>query len=197
VSKARGESRVRTRAVRVCLVAATAAACAVALSLPAGASASTVTCSGRLAPDTDSGIPVSNALDYSVKCDEDFSAFSMVYSKTIDYFSPAPDIFAGSEPAGDDSMSCEGDFPGQGFGCHGTVGAGHTVKGIVATEGRYCPRAKRRHHHARRHRHGVRSWVTVTTTQLDKDGNPFTTSSQPFAISGPRCGAKHRHRSHA
>jgi hypothetical protein len=192
LSKASGESRARLRGVRGCLVAAAAAgACAVALTIPAGASASSVVCSGKVARTSDSGVPVTHALNYTVSCSEDFSAMSMVFSKSIDYFSPAPDVFDGSEPAPDDSMSCEGDFPGAGFGCNGSVGATHTVSGIAATERRPCPKWSKRRHKSRGT--AVSTWVTVVTTELDKNGEPFQISSQPFRLQGP-CTAHHHHR---
>jgi hypothetical protein len=193
VIKARGEARARSRGVRRCLVAvAAAAACAAALTIPAGASASTVTCGGNLAPDQSGSVPVPHALDYTFHCSEDFSAVSMTFSKSIEYFTPAPDIFVGTEPSPDDSLSCEGYFPGWGFGCHGSVGATHTVSGVVGPEKNPCPNPKRMHRGWR----PIKSWIAVTTTQLDKDGNPFTTTSQPFHLYGPQCPKERRHHRH-
>jgi hypothetical protein len=143
--------------------------------------------------DEDSGVPVTNPVDYTFHCSEDITAYSLVFSKTIDYFTPAPDIFAGEEPAPDDSMSCEGDIPGSGFGCHGHAGASHSVTGIVGPEKNPCPNRKRRRESRRK---PLKSWLTVTTTQLDKDGEPFTTSSQPFHLYGPKCPRERRHHRH-
>lgn len=191
--RGRGVSRAKSRRGRGALVAAIlAAGCLVGLSIPAGASASTVTCGGNLAPDQDDTVPVPHSLKYSVHCSEDFSAFSMTFSKSISYFTPAPDIFDGDEPSADDSMSCEGYFPGWGFGCHGSVGHGHTVVGVVGPEKNPCPSAKRKHRGWR----PIKSWMSVTTTQLDKDGNPFTTTSQPFHLYGPKCPKERRHHRH-
>ena len=196
MDRVRGESLARSRGIRRCLFAAAAAAgCAAALAIPAGASASTVSCGGHLALNPDSTVPITNPIDYTIRCSEDMSAYSVVFSKPIDYFSPAPDVFNGDEPSADDAMSCEGDFPGSGFGCHGSVGSGHTVVGTVGPEKNPCPNAKRRH----RAWKPLKAWLTVTTTQLDKDGNPFTTSSQPFRMYGPKCPKErghHRHHRH-
>ena len=193
MNRVRGESPARSRGVRRCLFAAVAAAgCAAALAIPAGASASTVTCGGNLALDQSGTTPVPNPVTYTIHCSEDMSAFSAVFSKGIDYFTPAPDIFDGAEPSADDAMSCEGNFPGEGFGCHGSVGAGHTVVGAVGPEKNPCPSAKRKH----RGWKPLKAWLTATTTQLDKDGNPFTTSSQPFRLYGPKCPKERRHHRH-
>ena len=175
-------SRRRTRrlgGVGVSLVFAAAAF----LAIPGGASASIQpTCAGKLGLNkhTTAGV---NGVQYSFKCNTDFQAFALTSSKKIDYFTPDPTVL---EPSGDpspsDHFSCEGAFPGWGFGCPGAGTHRNSVEGIFATINQPCSPP-------------VRAWVSITYQNLDSHDAPFTSQSHPFALKVPAgCTASSRSR---
>jgi len=142
------------------------------LVVPGGASASSVNCSGKLRLNNH-GVGGPFGVNYTLKCSEDIQSYSIVSSKKLDYFTPDPVVYKPSgSPSDTDHFSCEGPFPGPGFGCPGAMTAGNYVKGSFATDSRPCYPA-------------VRAWAVVTTQQLDSTGAPFETSSPPFRLDGP------------
>ena len=126
---------------------------------PSGASASSVTCGGklRLNNHTPAG---PHGVSYNLSCSEDIQAYSIVSTKQLDYFTVDPVVIQpNGKPSSTDHFSCEGPFPGPGFGCPGAMTAGNHVRGLFGTVPRPCSPA-------------VRAWATVTTQQLDSAGNP-------------------------
>jgi hypothetical protein len=145
------------------------AACAAFLAIPGGASAVAPDCSGKLGLNKNSG-GGKYGVDYTFGCKvptvvndkADIQAFALVTSRRIDYFRPDPDVFQpDGEVSATDAFSCEGPFPGPGFGCPGAMAAGNKVKGTFATDTAPC-------RHLERRGAGnvvvpaVQAWVTVT-----------------------------------
>lgn len=189
------------------VIGALSVACLIPLASPGAASASTVVCGGRL--KFDDNLARFTGLIYRFKCTENILAFSIVSSKQIDFFNPEQlAYFDGAGTLGSGELfSCEGPLgQGFGFGCDtrppalGML-AGHTLIGELSFPESPCvkPASDRPH-----------LWLTVTTTQNDVNGKPYTTSSQPFQLGGAKCkghipeaqqagngnGKRHGHRHH-
>jgi hypothetical protein len=172
------------------VLALSAAAIAAIAAAPGTASASTVQCIGStvftdVIPDTPRG------LEYSLKCSEDITAYSILSTKKLAYFTTEVIAKDDAGNGGGGLASCEGPIPGYGFGCTGKIKNNFTLTGQVATEGPAC----------NRNGPDTRLWATVTTTQFTASGSAFTTSSQPFRLRGPDCStgpkggsSHHRHR---
>jgi hypothetical protein len=163
-------------------------ACTAFFAITGSASAVSVTCGGSLKLDKN-GFAGPHGVDYAVKCDEDINGLSIAVSRRIDYFTPDPVAFDQSGNASsDDTFSCEGPFPGPGFGCIGHMLAGHTLKGQFSTVTVPC-------------NPGVRAWLTVLTIQLKADGTPYQAVSHPFLLPPPKgctttTSARSAHRKH-
>lgn len=172
---------------------ALAAACfAMLIALPGSASASTVTCIGKtLQSDPATGPPIENPLGYRFTCSEKIIAYSFIANRSVDYFDPEVEVFVGKPQDGNvsnEAFGCEGPIPGNGFGCKGSAtpdqGASLSSRYIDGNLGLSAdPCAK----HAKGA--GFKSWIVVTTQQLDSKGTPFTISSEPFRLGGPSCKA--------
>ena len=151
------------------LLALALAVSLVGISIAAGsASAGSVTCGGNVA--TTDEHESENALEYSVKCSEDISAYSIVSNREISYFSTEVTAFAGDEIAEGESFTCEGTVPGNGIGCYGKATAGNTVVGTVGLTDELCEAYVQ-----------PRFWVIAQTTQLKKEV-PFHLTSEPFPL---------------
>jgi hypothetical protein len=115
----------------------TLAAVAVVAALPAMASAATnpqsnTSCWGSLKHDSSgkaSGEP--NLLDYSFKCNQDITAYTIVVnrlagrSSVIDDFGPDPVVNQpDGTPSSTQSFTCAGTTPGAGFNCNQPVAGG-------------------------------------------------------------------------
>lgn len=156
------------------LLALALAAGLILLSIAAGsASAGSVTCGGNLAIDDEH--ESDNSLAYSVKCNEDISAYSIVSNREISYFSTEVVAFAGGEVAEGEAFTCEGTVPGNGVGCYGKATAGNTVVGTVGLTDELCEAYVQ-----------PRFWVIAQTTQLKKEV-PFQLTSEPFPLA-IKCG---------
>ncbi len=143
------------------------------LAIPGGASAAIQpNCTGKLGLNKKTEVGP-HGVTYSFKCDTDFQAFSLTSSKQMDYFRTDPDVIQpDGNPSPSDHFSCEGPFPGYGFGCPGAGTAGNSVKGLFATVKAPCNPA-------------VRAWVSITFQNLDSHDAPFTSQSHPFPLKRP------------
>ncbi|MGK2931831.1 MAG: hypothetical protein ACSLFD_03515 [Solirubrobacterales bacterium] len=151
------------------LLALALAVSLILLSIAAGsASAGSVTCSGNVAASE--GHESENALDYSIKCSEDISAYSIVSNREINYFSTEVVAFAGDEVAEGEAFTCEGTIPANGIGCYGNATTGNTVVGTVGLTDELCEAYVQ-----------PRFWVVAQTTQLKKEV-PFQLTSEPFPL---------------
>ncbi len=168
-----------------------AAGLALLFALPGNAAASTVTCKGKtLASDPETGPPIDNSLEYLFTCNEKVVSYSVIANRGVDYFDPEVEVFIGPAAKGNvssESFGCEGPIPGNGFGCKGTASAPDAdgprfVSGAFGFDQDPCGR------HAKGA--GLKTWVVVTTQELDASGKSFIISSEPFRLSGPGCKAK-------
>jgi hypothetical protein len=102
---------------------------AIALSVPQAASAATLTCRGHTQLATASE-DFDHPLDYSFGCTGRIVGYMIVGSQEISGFTN--DVYV-HDSAGTmipaDAFQCEGDIPGNGFGCIGTYDANGTVQG--------------------------------------------------------------------
>ena len=167
-----GRARPSGRRARYIGALSVIAACAAFLAIPSGASAVSVNCGGKLFLNrtADAG---PRGVRYVVQCNENILGYSLTSSKKTDYFTPDPTVYMpDGEPSADDHFSCEGQIPGDGTGCIGSMTAKNHVIGWIATQGPRCNPT-------------VKGWVTVVTTQLDSHDEPYTAISHPFPLKGP------------
>jgi hypothetical protein len=187
--------RKRSGGVALSLGAILAVVASSAVIGPATASAATVTCRGTTA--TDDSLGQENGVDYSFHCNEDLIGYSIVTSKKLSYFNPAPTVYtAGTQdPSPTDSFSCEGGFPSNGFGCNGKATATNVIASDFATQGSTCGNKPSQR---------LKTWVVAVVVEIVDNGTtqtPTTKSSEPFQLFGPKCkypkpGRHHHHGRH-
>jgi hypothetical protein len=157
--------------------------CLIPLASPGAASASSVGCFAKF--KFDDNLARFTGLTYQFSCTENVLAFSLVSNKQIDFFNPEQLVYTDSTltTGSGELFGCEGPIPTTGFGCStappGTgMAAGHVLVGELSFAENPCsrPASKR-----------PKSWITVTTQQVDISGRPFITSSSPFKVGGPNC----------
>jgi hypothetical protein len=159
-----------------------AAGCIGALSLPGGAAASTVQCGGNIRPFEPEAGQESGAfqMEYRIRCNEAVRAYTIVSSKTVDYFSTEVLVIDSAGQPTPEFFQCEGPFPGSGFGCKGSANFGNRIVGEFSTMTNPCGTTGRK---ADR----LKTWVTVTTVQKDASNRDFIISSHPISLKGSGC----------
>ncbi len=179
-----GKSR---RRLRVAFASLMAAAGIAAFALPAAATAAEAPqCGGRLEiNDEIPGIDPPGGLSYKFDCNATVLGYAIFSNRQVDYFSTEVlvlDYTTGE--ATSEQFSCEGSFPGAGFGCRGVSNFGNFMAGEFAIGRDPCQKAK-----AKTDRFKV--WAAATVTQLDSvTGKPFTAVTHPFRLRGPVCNTK-------
>jgi hypothetical protein len=159
----------------------------VALALPSAAmAAEPPKCGGTLAiNDEIPGIDPPGGLSYKFDCNATVLGFALLSNREVDYFSTEVlvlDYTTGE--ATPEQFSCEGPFPGHGFGCRGTANFGNFISGEFAISRDPCLRAK-----AKSDKFKV--WVAATVTEYDSvTSKPFTAVTHPFRLKGPSCQTK-------
>ena len=102
---------------------------AVALTLPGAASAATLTCRGHTATGTASD-DFDHPLDYAFACTGRIVGFMIVTSNETNGFTNDVAVHDGAGALiPSDGFQCEGDIPGEGFGCVGTYTTNSLVTG--------------------------------------------------------------------
>ena len=182
MKKFRSKLRLRSRAATAAL--ATAAVAAVAFGAPAGAPGAEIPlCGGSLEINNDiPGIDPPGGLSYKFDCNAAVVGYALLSSRQIDYFSTEVGVldFASGEATAE-QFSCEGAFPGSGFGCRGIANFGNFVVGEFAIGRDPCEVAKTK-------ADKFKVWVAATIIQFDSvTKKPFTAVTQPFRLKGPKC----------
>jgi hypothetical protein len=166
-------------------VVAALTGCVVALSLPAMASAAEAPiCGGSLKlNDEIPGIDPPGGLSYEFNCNAQVLGFALLSNRQVDYFGTEVLVLdAASGEATPEQFSCEGPFPGSGFGCRGVANFGNTISGEFAIGRDPCQAAK-----AKSDKFKV--WAAATVTEFDSvTSKPFTAVTHPFRLRGPDCG---------
>jgi hypothetical protein len=131
------------------------------------ASANSVNCEGITIPKT----PKSSTVNYRFACSEEIKSFSIVSNIEVGEFSTEVLVLDPNtgDPASGQSFSCEGQIPGQGFGCSGYAVWANHVTGDFSLDGRRCIKG----------RNQFRSWVVVV------DMN--NTASGPYPMQSTSC----------
>jgi hypothetical protein len=186
-SEARPRARSRGALVGLALAAATVAV----LVIPGTASASKVQCAGKIAKDTEQA-GSKTAAAYSFLCDKPVLGYTLTFNKSVDLFDPEvlPTVTSTGAASGE-LVSCEGDFPGFGFGCTaqssscpsnaaytectGDVDVGNTVASTFETAKPLCDK--------KRTKAGpLTASLIVSTIEFTAAGKSFVNSSQPFRL---------------
>jgi hypothetical protein len=109
--------------------------------------------------------------------------YAVISSRQVDYFGTEVLVLdATSGEATPEQFSCEGPFPGAGFGCRGTANFGNTVSGEFAIGRDPCETAKTK-------ADKFKVWFVATVVQYDSvTGKPFNAVTQPFRFKAPKCG---------
>jgi hypothetical protein len=191
ISPSEARPRVRARGALVGL--ALAAATVAVLVIPGTASASKVQCAGKIAKDADQA-GSKTAAAYSFLCDKPVLGYTVTFNKSIGLFDTEvlPTVTSTGVASGE-LVSCEGDFPGAGFGCTaqssscpgasspytectGDVDVGNTVASTFETTKPYCDK--------KRTKSGpLTASLIVSTIEFTAAGKSFVNSSQPFKLS--------------
>ena len=143
------------------------------------ASASTLDCWGAAAPIS----TVQTDLTYAFGCSEPIKGFSLVSTREVGVFSTTADVFDQTgAPVSNETFTCEGDIPSEGFGCFGIGYDTHTITGTFSID---APRCVKR-----------RNKLSVWITPVDMDGHA---SGPHRLVVPPRCAATkaikhHKHR---
>lgn len=180
-----GQSRRRLRGVVASLAAIAGIA---ALALPSAATAAEAPqCGGKLEINNEiPGIEPPGGLTYKFDCNAQVLGYALFSNRQVDYFSTEVlvlDYTTGE--ATPEQFSCEGSFPGAGFGCRGLANFGNFASGEFAIGRDPCQKAR-----AKSDKFKV--WVAATITQFDSvTGKPFTAVTHPFRLRGPACKTKH------
>ena len=106
------------RRTRIAIAALAAAGCVSAL--PAGATAAEAPiCGGNLEINNEiPGIEPPGGLSYKFNCNAQVIGYAVVSNRQVDYFGTEVLVLdANSGEATPEQFSCEGPFPGSGFGC--------------------------------------------------------------------------------
>jgi hypothetical protein len=133
------------------------------------ASASSARCKGTATPQKADPLE----LDYQIKCSEEIKAFSIISTLPVSGFSVAPDVVdpATRQVLGDQSLTCEGSIPSNGFGCYGKALNPNLIVGTMSTETPSCVLGRPQ----------LTLWV-VATDALSK-------SSEPYKLNAQKCPA--------
>jgi hypothetical protein len=192
--------------MRAVLASTLVAAAAVAvLAIPGTASAAKVNCAGKITKDADQA-GSKTAAAYSFLCDRPVLGFTISFNRQIGLFDPEVlPIVTSTGAASGELVSCEGDFPGSGFGCTaqssscpssaaytectGDVDIGNTVASTFETTKPYCDK--------KRTKYGpLTASLVVSTIEFTAAGKSFVQSSQPFKL-GNTLGCKPPKPAHA
>lgn len=155
-----------------------------AFGLPATAGAADVTlCGGSLEVDNDiPGIEPPGGLKYKFDCNATVIGYSLISNRQVDYFSTEVTVLDYTTgEATSEQFSCEGPFPGWGFGCRGVSNFGNFMTGELAISRDPCERTKSK-------ADKLRIWIVATVVQPDSVTNKlFTVVTHPFRLKGPVC----------
>lgn len=180
-SISKGHGRIRLAIVGVL------GAVGLALAIPAGASAATVDCRGEAAGASEGK---GKAYAYSFRC---FSpqgdattvdGYSMISTHEISGFGTEPVVInpmTGETVVGE-SFGCEGEIPGDGFGCFGKLSLGNEVRdGFNLTRN---PCSKRQLNKVGE----WRLWVVASAPKINPNTGKATPAvSEPLKLKVPEC----------
>jgi hypothetical protein len=112
VIKSRGSAR---RGRRLAVVVALAATCGAVFLGSAGTAnaGNLITCGGKIVPSNPK--KVGTDVHYSLSCSEDIRGYSVISTKTFDFFGTETDVTPTVSQSA--TLQCEGTVPGNGFGC--------------------------------------------------------------------------------
>jgi hypothetical protein len=162
----KGSARARRHALPG--IAALCFACAAA-ALPATASASAATCGGATKKVVGAAAQP-NELEYTIKCDSNITAYSIIVGSEVDSFGTETSITPVPGGADGKIFGCEGSIPANGFGCSkGLLPPGATLKGTFATAKSTCANPKKP--------------VSIWMTAVDDTGS----ATEPFTLASPKC----------
>lgn len=168
----------------------TLGAAGLALAIPGGASAATVDCSGAATPPAGSK---GKAFALGFKCvspqgdKTTIEAFSVISNHEISGFNTEPIVINPStgETVVGEQFGCEGEIPGDGFGCFGKASLGNEVragfnltrnpcsKRTIAKQGKW------------------RLWVVASAPKINPtNGNKTPAVSEPLNMKVPVCEAE-------
>lgn len=180
-SISKGQGRIRLAIVGVL------GAVGLALAIPAGASAANVDCMGQAAQATEGN---GKAFPFSFRC---FSpqgdrttveAFSIISTHEISGFNTEPIVInpmTGETVVGE-SFGCEGEIPGDGFGCFGKLSLGNEVRGGFNLTRNPCSKrtlAKQGE---------WRLWVVASAPKINPNTGKATPAvSEPLKLKVPEC----------
>lgn len=173
--------------LQVALASLAALAGTVALALPSAATAAEPPkCGGSLeVNDEIPGIDPPGGLSYKFDCNATVLGYALLSNRMVDYFGTEVlvlDYTTGE--ATSEQFSCEGPFPGTGFGCRGTANFGNFISGEFAISRDPCQKAR-----AKSDKFKV--WVAATVLETDSVTNKtFTAVTHPFRLRGPSCQTK-------
>jgi hypothetical protein len=152
---------------RTCASAAVLA-CAALVFLPGSASATnTIECLGKTAKSADAP----DTLDYTFRCSEAITGYSIVTNRLLAGFEPEVLVTAGTsaDPAPGESFGCEGAIPGFGESCIGKASAWNWAHSQIHTDALVCSKKE------------GPLLVRLVVTDYDKR------ISQPFPLRSPKC----------
>jgi hypothetical protein len=139
-----------------------------ALAVPGAASATnTIDCTGKTAKSADAP----DTLDYSFRCSEEISGYTIVTNRLLAAFEPEVLVTTGTtdQPAQGESFGCEGGIPGFGTGCIGKASAWNWAHSEVHTDAPVCSKKE--------------GPLLVRLVVADYVGR----ISQPFVLRSPKC----------
>jgi hypothetical protein len=131
------------------------------------ASANSVRCKGTVTPKAAKSLD----MDYAFFCSEEIKGFSVVSNMSLTEFGVTADVLdpASKNPVPGQEMSCEGSFPGDGFGCAGKAETPNLIGGTFSTEEQPCAAGKS----------VLRTWVVAVDTAGKASG--------PMELKPPKC----------
>jgi hypothetical protein len=140
------------------------------------ASASALDCWGAVAPTS----TVQTDLTYAFACSEPIKGFSILSTREVGEFSTTADVLDSAfQPVSGQTFTCEGNIPGDGFGCFGTSQDGTSTTGTFSLD---QPRCVKR-----------RNKLSVWVVPVDIDGHA---SGPRRLVVPPRCAASKAVRHH-
>jgi hypothetical protein len=168
-------------ALRRTCVSAAVLACAALVFAPGSASATnTIECLGKTAKTDDPA-----TLDYTFRCSEDITGYSIVTNRLLAGFEPEVLVTAGTsaDPAQGESFGCEGAIPGFGESCIGKASAWNWGHSQIHTDAPVCSKKQ------------GPLLLRLVVTDSDKR------ISQPFPLRSPKCpkpkSSSKKHKRHA